>query len=76
MPSLRDSRIELKSERYRPIEPVQAPIHINPAPEPPIAVRRSPVMISSIPAIAAGADGITRQFYGGAHVPTRRILVP
>jgi hypothetical protein len=77
MPSLSQSRVDLNPERYRPVRmPVHMPIQINPAPEPPIAIRRSPVMISSLPAIATGGDGFARQFYGGANVPTRRLMIP
>jgi hypothetical protein len=75
MPSLRASRIELPPDRYRRIDPVTPEGGFRPSlpPEHPIAIRRSPVMISSLPSIATDVDGATRQFYGGANVPTRRL---
>jgi len=78
MPSLRVSRVELDPSRYRRISPTPDPVGFrpNPAPEPPIAIRRSPVMISSLPAIATDRDGLARQFYGGPNVPTRRLTLP
>lgn len=81
MPSLRASAIELPSNRYRKIDPIQRgtdPTGFRPGlpPEPPIAVRRSSVMISSLPSIATDVDGIARQFYGGPNVPTRRLSLP
>jgi hypothetical protein len=79
MPTLSSSRLELNPNHYRRVtpEPVGGVrFTSNPAPEPPIAIRRSPVMISSLPSIATGADGTARQFYGGANVPTRRLILP
>lgn len=72
MPSLMASRISLSPTRYRPVAPVTAP---NPAPQPPIVIQRSPVMISSLPGISTQSDGLTRQFYYG-NLPMRRIMVP
>ena len=37
---------------------------------------QSPVMLSSMPLMAATADLFTRQFYGGTRVPQQRILPP
>ena len=42
----------------------------------PVHLAQSTVMISSLPGIATVVDGITRQFYGGARVPTRRVILP
>jgi hypothetical protein len=39
-------------------------------------LRRSTVMISSLPSISTDVDGITRQFYGGRALPTRRLIQP
>jgi hypothetical protein len=74
MPSLKESRIEFDPGRYRRL-PIQQPI-FNPAlpPEAPVAIRRSPVMISSLPPISTSVDGVLRQFYGGRNVPTRRLV--
>jgi hypothetical protein len=79
MPSLRNSLIELDPKRYERQDPkfshapIAEPVHHVPAPEPPIAIRRSPVMISSLPPISASVDSVLRQFYGGGNFPTRRI---
>jgi hypothetical protein len=82
MPSLRNSLIELDPKRYErldprgpvaPRAPIAEPVRHVPAPEPPIAIRRSPVMISSLPPISASVDSVLRQFYGGGNFPTRRI---
>jgi hypothetical protein len=80
MPSLRNSLIELDPKRYErqdpkfsPRAPIADPVRHVPAPEPPIAIRRSPVMISSLPPISASVDSVLRQFYGGGNFPTRRI---
>jgi len=32
-------------------------------------------MISSMPSISTSSDGLMRQFYGGANVPTRRLML-
>lgn len=42
----------------------------------PYNLKQSSVMISSVPAIASGVEGITRQFYGGRALPTRRLINP
>jgi hypothetical protein len=81
MPSLRQSLVELDPKRYQRVDP-RAPIahpepfRPSPAPEPPIGIRRSPVMISSLPLISTNVDGIMRQFYGGGNFPTRRLVSP
>jgi hypothetical protein len=77
MPSMRASLVDLSPDRYHRIEPAEPTIAKPiPAPELPIVIRRSPVMISSLPSIATDVDGIARQFYGGPHVPTRRLILP
>lgn len=45
------------------------------APELPVWLRQSPVMISSLPSISTSVDGLIRQFYGGPNVPTRRLML-
>jgi hypothetical protein len=76
MPSLRNSAIVLDKERYRPAPAAAAaPLIQHPPIEAP-NLRRSQVMISSLPSISTDVDGITRQFYGGTrNFPTRRIAV-
>lgn len=79
MPSLRNSLIDLDPARYERVTPAprapQPPPRFQPiAPEPPIGIRRSPVMLSSLPLISTNVDGVIRQFYGGANVPTRRLV--
>lgn len=76
MPSFKASLVDLAPDRYRRIDPAQSTAAAIPAPELPIAIRRSPVMISSLPSIATDVDGVARQFYGGPHVPTRRLILP
>jgi hypothetical protein len=82
MPSLRNSLVDLDAKRWQRIDPTRAPVGHPapfipmPAPEPPVAIRRSPGMISSLPPIAQSVDGVTRQFYGGANFPTRRLVTP
>lgn len=78
MPSLKQSMIELDPKRYERIDPrlrapVAEPFRPMPSPEPPIAIRRSPLMISSLPPISTSVDSVIRQFYGGGNFPTRRI---
>jgi hypothetical protein len=80
MPSLKNSLVDLDPKRYERIDPrvpqrsPVAPFLPMPAPEPPLAIRRSPVMISSLPPISSSVDGVLRQFYGGANFPTRRLV--
>jgi hypothetical protein len=79
MPSLKSSLVELDPARYEradPRAPAAAPFIAMPAPEPPIAIRRSAVMISSLPAISTNVDGVLRQFYGGRNFSTRRLVGP
>lgn len=86
MPSLKNSLRELDPKRYQRIDPhpVGGPIRAHepepfrpsPSPQPPIAIRRSPVMLSSLPPISTDVDGVIRQFYGGPNVPTRRLVSP
>jgi hypothetical protein len=84
MPSLRSSLIDLDPKRYERVDPRAPVAHPEPvlpfrpmpAPEQPVAIRRSPVMISSLPIISTNVDGVLRQFYGGGHFPTRRLVNP
>lgn len=80
MPSLRTSRVELSPDRYRlrsDPQSMRVPASANvPAPEMPVVIRRSPIMISSLPSISTDVDGVARQFYGGQRVPTRRLILP
>lgn len=83
MPSLRNSLIELDAEQYRRIDPRRVPVA---TPEPPFrpalppefpgGIRRSPVMISSLPIISTSVDNVIRQFYGGPNFPSRRLTNP
>jgi hypothetical protein len=79
VPSLRNSLVKLDPKRYERIDPHAPvaqpvePFRPNPAPQPPVAIRRSTVMISSLPIISTNVDGVMRQFYGGPNVPTRRL---
>lgn len=78
MPSLRDSAIVLDPARWRRLPaapPIAAPV-INPAPPIPEHLAPSPVQISSLPAISASSEGLTRQFYGRGRVPRTRIVLP
>lgn len=81
MPSLRNSLVELDPKRYQRIDPhapAPAPVvdqfRAMPAPEPPVGIRRSRVMLSSLPTISTNVDGVIRQFYGGPNFPTRRLV--
>jgi hypothetical protein len=78
MPSLRNSLVALDPKRYQRVDPhppVAEPFRPNPAPEPPITIRRSSVFLSSLPPISTEVDGILRQFYGGS-LPMRRLVNP
>lgn len=75
MPSLKASAVEL-SDNYRSLAPEAS---VSPVPHPPIPpahATQSSVMISSMPSVSTSSDGITRQFYGGRNLPTRRISLP
>lgn len=79
MPSMQASRVDLPADRYRRMpNAVSNPqsFHVQNAPELPTVIRRSTVMISSLPSIATDVDGVARQFYGGQKVPTRRLMLP
>lgn len=83
MPSLRNSLVELDPKRYQRVDPhapvarPERPVSFQPmAPPEPIAIRRSPVMISSLPPISTNVDGVIRQFYGGGNFPSRRLVGP
>lgn len=78
MPALKDTFVELDPNRYQRVTPAANAPTFMPAlpPEPPIAIRRSSVLISSLPIISTNVDGITRQFYGGRTLPMRRLITP
>ena len=42
----------------------------------PLDLRRSPVLLASLPGLGSGPDAVVRQFNGGRSVPKQRILVP
>lgn len=76
MPRLRDSAIQLDPNRYQRVEPTsQAMAPHVPTPLPGHLVQ-SPLLISSLPTITSGVDGITRQFYGYARLPLHRVTLP
>ena len=82
MPRMIDSMISLDPDKYQPIEPLRGGTHAEPQPMPqpapqlPMHLVQSTVMISSMPSIASGVDGITRQFYASGRIPTRRVTLP
>lgn len=78
MPTLKASRFELSPERYRQVQsnPQSLRMPAGNAPQHPVVVRRSPVMISSLPSISTDVDGVSRQFYDGPNIPTRRLILP
>jgi hypothetical protein len=81
MPSLRNSLVELDPKKYQRLEPGSPvarpePFRPSPAPEPPLGMRRSTVMISSLPIISVNVDGVIRQFYGHGNFPSRRLVSP
>jgi hypothetical protein len=63
-----------------PISPSPVPSNgfpvVSHPPTLPEHLAQSRVMISSLPSISTNVDGITKQFYGGANVPTRRLILP
>jgi hypothetical protein len=74
MPSLISRSVEAHPVRYQPVAPPAMPnVNIPPAPMLPSHLTRSPVMISSLPAISTNVDGITRQFYNPRGLPSRRL---
>ena len=78
MPSLKSSLIPLDPKRYErldphPVRPIETPFTPMPAPEFPTGIRRSTVMLSSLPIISTNVDGVIRQFYGGPNFPSRRL---
>lgn len=77
MPTAAASRAVDLSRRVKvsaPIQPVKMPVSM-PTPLP-YNLAQSNIMISSLPSIATDVDGITRQFYGGRPLPTRRLILP
>lgn len=74
MPSLRDSAIPI-GDSYARVA-TNTPITQQPGPVHPAHLTPSPVMISSLPSISTGVEGITRQFYGRRNLPQRRLVLP
>lgn len=79
MPSASEARrVDTSGMQFKPppssdpSRPIATPV----IPQLPAHYTQSPVMISSLPGMATLVDGITRQFYGGARVPTRRVVMP
>ena len=71
MPSPKQaSRVNMAGYKPAPAQPVSTPTR---PPEPSTSLR-SPNMLASMPLMATTADAFQRQFYGGANVPTYRIL--
>lgn len=77
MPSLSKSLIQLDPAKYTRTIPSEGGSQFipMPAPEPPIALQRSPVLLSALPPISTYVDGVIRQFYG-VSLPQRRIMIP
>jgi hypothetical protein len=76
MPSLNDRRVVADPIRYKmgsAPAPQMPSVSFPPAPMLPSHLTRSPVMLSSLPAIATNVDGITRQFYNPRGLPQRRL---
>ena len=65
MPTMKQSMVELDPERYMSAKGPGAS-HLT----------QSTIMLSSLPAMVSGGDSLTRQFYGGRTLPTRRLIVP
>ena len=73
MPSLSSRSINLSNTHVR-VTPEPVGIGQQPLPTPlPIGVLRSPLMLTSMPAIAATSEAAMRQFYGGRGLPMRRV---
>lgn len=71
MASLRQAaRADMTGYIPAPSQPVPIPSR---PPEPSTSVR-NPNMLAAMPLMATTADAFQRQFYGGANVPTYRIL--
>lgn len=74
MPRLLDSRVQLNG--YRPVDVAGAPPQPHVPTPLPSHLQQSPLLISSLPTITSGVDGITRQFYGYARLPLHRTVLP
>lgn len=71
MASLRQAATaNMEGYKPAPIQPIATPSR---PPEPATSLR-NPNMLASMPLMATTADAFQRQFYGGANVPTYRIL--
>jgi len=76
MPPIRGRSGAIRATQQPVAQPVSQPIQA--APTPPIEITGLqgilPVMISSLPPMASGNDGYSRQFYRSLRVPFRRYL--
>jgi hypothetical protein len=71
MASLKQAaNVNMSGYKPAPAQPYSTPSR---PPEPTTSVR-NPNMLASMPLMATTADAFQRQFYGGANVPTYRIL--
>ena len=52
--------------------PISVPATFTPAQPFPPELRRSPVMIASLPGVMGGADAVIRQYNGGTVIPKGR----
>jgi hypothetical protein len=78
MARISDSAFELDPVAYRKMddsEMVKAPVRQAVAPVQPGNFQPSALMLSSMPSIVTGAEGLTRQFYRG-RVPSLRAVLP
>ena len=64
------SRVNMDGWKPAPAKPSQPP----PSPPEPSTSKRNPNMLASMPLMATTGDAFQRQFYGGANVPSYRIL--
>jgi hypothetical protein len=71
MASLRQAA-NVNMQGWKPA-PAQPPATPSRPPEPDTSTR-NPTMLASMPLMATTADAFQRQFYGGANVPSYRIL--
>lgn len=77
MPTVAASRAASLRNRVKVSDPIQRVKNPVSMPTPvPYNLAQSTIMISSLPSIATNVDGVTRQFYGGRPLPTRRLILP
>ena len=76
MPRMTDSIMKPDPVRYKPVS--QRPVggSVSTAPNLPVHLQQSTVMISSLPSISTNAaDSVLRQFYPANNLPTRRLIL-